>query len=228
MRRSLLFLPLSLLLFPFTANTQQPSNDCSLTFKGSHRKAVKNRTRADGADYEIFREGQPISINEWFSLTCSLDAPNRIPATKPIDGVETMTVTLEGFLVGFKFERNRRAGDGKDNDLHLEIAPSKRWNSRHVIAEIPPGQAYCEARNKVWRLQQADGSDGDGSGDRHIFNNPKKVRVTGYVFLDSAHAGASTVLCQSSGGRGIRKDGMASRVKGLWEIHPVLALEVVN
>jgi hypothetical protein len=47
-----------------------------------------------------------------------------------------MSVTLEGFLVGFKFERNRKAGDGKDNDLHLEIAPCKNWNTRHVVAEI--------------------------------------------------------------------------------------------
>lgn len=230
MKRALLFFPLLLLLFPFTANPQQPSNDCSLTFKGTSRKAVKNRTTADGVDYEVFQGGDPISVNEWFALTCSLDVsvPNRIPATEPIDGIETMTVTLEGFLVGFKFERNSRPRDGKDNDLHLEIAPSRNWNTRHVIVEIPPGAEFCEARNTVWRLKEADGSDGDSSSDRHIFNNPKKVRVTGYVFLDSAHVGASTTLCHSSGGRGIRKDGQGTKVRGLWEIHPVLSIEVVN
>jgi len=57
--------------------------------------------------------------------------------------------------VGFEFERHRKAGDGKDDDVHLEIAPSKNWNARHVVAEVRPGQAYCEALNKGWRLEIA-------------------------------------------------------------------------
>jgi hypothetical protein len=49
------------------------------------------------------------------------------PASRKYNG------PAKGVLVSFKFERNRKARNGKDNDLHLEIAPSKNWNTRHVI-----------------------------------------------------------------------------------------------
>ena len=68
----------------------------------------------------------------------------------------------------------------------------------------------------------------DHNKDRHIFNTPVQVDVTGYVCLDAIHASASSMLCQSNGGRGIQKNGMSSGVRGLWELHPVLSLEVVE
>src|SRR5438552_2583158 len=53
----------------------------------------------------------------------------------------------------------------------------------------------------------------------HVMETPPKVRITGYVFLDSAHG--STKFCQTSGGRGIHHNG-TQQVRGLWEVHPVL------
>jgi hypothetical protein len=58
-----------------------------------------------------------------------------------------------GFSVG--------TGDGKDNDFHIEISDSKKWQSKHVIVEAPPGPEYCDARKRIFDIVRADGCGGD-------------------------------------------------------------------
>jgi len=83
---------------------------------------------------------------------------------------------------------------------------------------VPPGPAYCDARKKVWSLVKAE-LPAKSTNTIHVMETPPKVRITGYVFLDSAHG--STKFCQTSGGRGIHHNG-TQQVRGLWEVHPVL------
>src|SRR5215471_5398369 len=92
------------------------SNDCSLSFKGSYRKAVKLRKTADGASYTIHNNGDPIKVADWFGLVCGFDpklkGKNITTSTKVINGIETTQVSLEGFLLGARFERSTQTGDG--------------------------------------------------------------------------------------------------------------------
>src|SRR5262249_53816341 len=79
------------------------SNDCSLSFKGSYRKAVKNRKAADGTNYTNHNNGNAINVADWFDLVCGFDPQvrgrNITTSTKVINGIETTKVTLEGFLL---------------------------------------------------------------------------------------------------------------------------------
>lgn len=198
---------------------------CDLSFAGRARRQVKLRTSADGSGYQRLNGGSPVTVAQWLTHTCSLDPrlPARVPAAEAMEGLETTEVTLEGFLVGVRFERHTRPGDGKDNDFHVEIAPSGEWQSEHVVVEVPPGEEYCEARQFVSRAVADDGAGEGGGGERHVFSRPVRVRVRGYVFLDSAHTAARP--CEGNGGRGIRFGGLDSQVRGIWEIHPVLSIE---
>jgi len=197
------------------------SDDCSLSFNGSYRKAVKNRTAADGANYTVHNNGAPITVAEWFGLVCGFDpklkGKNITTSTKVINGIETTQVTLEGFLLGAKFERSVHKGDGKDNDFHIEIRDSKQWRSKHVIVEVPPGPEYCDARKQIFDIVWVDGC----GGDKCILKTPVKVRVTGFVFLNGAHGKTCTIK------RGMTVGGV-SGAEGAWEIHPVLKVERVQ
>jgi hypothetical protein len=149
MVRSRLILSLPILLaLSAVGQAQAFSNDCSLQFAGSFRKAVKNRPAAAGATYTVHNDGQPITVADWFGLVCGFDPKlnqkNITTGTPVLKDFETK-VTLEGFLLAARFEKVNQ-GDGKDNDFHLEISDSKNWKSRHVIVEVPPGPEYCDAR----------------------------------------------------------------------------------
>lgn len=126
-------------------------------------------------------------------------------------------MTLEGFLLGAKFERNVHTGDGKDNDFHIEISDSKKWQSKHVIVEAPPGLEYCDARKQIFDIVRADGC----GGDKCILKTPVKIRVTGFVFLDGAHGKTCKIK------RGMVVGGV-SGAEGAWGIHPVLKVERVQ
>ena len=66
---------LSALTLDMAATTQAQafSNDCSLSFKGSHRKTVKNRKDADGANYNNHAKGAAITVAKWFGLVWGFD-----------------------------------------------------------------------------------------------------------------------------------------------------------
>jgi len=152
-------------------------------------------------------------------LVCSFDPKlkGKKITTNVIKGIETVKVTLEGFLLGAKFERNVHTGDGKDNDFHIEISDSKKWQSKHVIVEAPPGPEYCDARKQIFYIVRADGC----GGDKCILKTPVKIRVTGFVFLDGAHGKTCKIK------RGMVVGGV-SGAEGAWEIHPVLKVERVQ
>ena len=209
------------LLLPVVAQAQAFSEDCNLTFQGKYRKAVKNRKAADGAGYKVHNDGNPISVKQWFTLACGLDPKVKgksiLTGTKTLAGVETIQVTLEGFLLGAKFERHVKKGDNADNDFHLEMSDSKKWNSKHVIVEVPPGAEYCEARQQIFALIKAAGC----GGDKCIFKTPTKIQVTGFVFLDGAHGKTCKIK------RGMEVKGV-SGAEGAWEIHPVLQVKKIE
>ena len=210
-----------LLALSVVAHAQAFSEDCNLTFQGKYRQDVKNRKTADGASYKLHNDGNPISVKQWFTLACGLDPKVKgkaiLPGTKTLPGIETIQVTLEGFLLGAKFERHVKKGDNADNDFHLEISDSKNWKYRHVIVEVPPGVEYCAARQQIFALIRGAGC----GGDKCIFKAPVKIQVTGFVFLDGAHGKTCKIK------RGLEVKGV-SGAEGAWEIHPVLQVKKIG
>src|ERR1051325_8646407 len=201
----------------------QAPDDCSLTFNGTARKAVKLRPRSLAATYTTFgTAAAPRDLTAWFAAACMWQAkvPATIPETAPIVGAEDQVATLQAYLVAVKYE-----GDG-DRDFHIELSASSDWTaSNHVIVEVPPGQEYCDARHMIWSFVQAD-AGGTPPKNPYIFQHPVLVNITGYVFYDAAHAVPNG--CVDNGGRGIRKDGGTSMVQGIWELHPVISVAPVS
>jgi hypothetical protein len=194
---------------------------CDLTFAGSDRKAVK--LRSTSLNYTFLNGGRPVDLPDFFAAVCPLD--ERVPTKRggvPQDEAlpeERLKVKLRGFVMAMKLEN--------DNDLHVQVADRPEpFDQEQIVVEIPPGAEYCDARGAMMGLFRADGGT---NVSRHIFNNPPQVDVTGYLFLDAAHMRARrTDFCTDNGGRGIRAGRGASPVRGIWELHPVIKLEVVS
>src|SRR5437867_9104644 len=97
---------LLVVLITLPALAQEAADDCNNSFKGKDRKKVKLRTAANGATYQNFNNGNPIALDDWFKMTCSFDPnlPKKVLGSKPIKGLETVKVTIRGFLLGAKYE----------------------------------------------------------------------------------------------------------------------------
>jgi hypothetical protein len=196
------------------ADDPRKPDDCSWENQSKARKAVKTRSAASGKSYLNYNNGKPITIPEWYNLTCSLDAkvPAQIPAEAPIAGAETVRVTLRGYLLGAHFEREG------DHDMQAELAAGPEWNSDHVLLELAPGAEFCEARRQLWRLVRKDGCQ----SDQCIMRKPVEVVVTGYLLLSSAPATKN--YCQVPSVRGMHKGNEGSMIRGAWRLQPVFAV----
>ena len=182
---------------------------------GGSRKALKLRTADAGKGYTKYNRGKSITLDQWFNFTCGLDAlvPKEIPGDKPIEGAETVRVTLRGYLLAAKFMR-----DG-DHDIHVELAASPDWNTDHVVVELSPGAEYCAARKALWDLVRKDGC----KEDQCILQKPVEIVVTGYVLIGNPQKGV-TDYCHAVSTRGLRKGDQQGRVRGLWRLQPVLSV----
>jgi hypothetical protein len=105
-------------------------------------------------------------------------------------------------------------------------------NNPHIVVEIPPGPTYCEPRQTLWGLIKEDARQAHQAvGTRHIMRHPVEILVTGYIFLDSFHMRNTgrADFCVQNGGRGLKNPKRAaSKVRGIWEIHPVFDVRVAN
>src|SRR3954447_16849543 len=84
-------------------------DDCGLQFLGSYRAAAKNRA-PDLPGYTAWNDGKPITVRDWYNRLCQpLDAKvtKKPRSNSPaMPGVETIRVTVRGYLVGAKYERH--------------------------------------------------------------------------------------------------------------------------
>jgi hypothetical protein len=214
--KTIIFLFILSALFLAADDTRKP-DDCSWENKSKARKSVKTRSAEVGKSYINYNDGKPITIAEWYKLTCSLDAkvPDQIPADAPIEGAETMRVTVRGYLLGAHFER-----DG-DHDMQAEIAGAPQWNTDHVLLELAPGTEYCGARHDLWQLVRKDGC----KTDQCLLRKPVEVLATGYLLLGGAPGTKN--YCQAPGTRGMHKGNEGSMIRGAWRLQPVFDVRKV-
>jgi len=224
-----LFLVSALCLFTLA---QTKPETCTIKSKAKDRKKIKNRTPAQGENYRKINNGDPITIPEFYDLVCGfadqLPDKKKISQTKPIAEFETVTVTVRGVLLAAKFE------SGEDKDIHAQIAVGADPHSDQLIVEVPAGKKYCDPRKALWGFvrQDAKNAGKKTKGNAWRFIEPPEVIVSGFLFLDAHHIKKSVAKdkwCADSGGRGLQfptgvGKKQASFVKGLWEIHPVLAV----
>ena len=190
-------------------------DDCSWENKSRIRKAVKSRSAEIGKSYLNYNNGKPITIAEWYKLTCSLDpqVPDQIPTDAAIEGAETVRVTLSGYLLGAHFEREG------DHDMQAELSATPDWNSDHVLLELAPGTEYCDARRGLWNLVRKDGC----KTDECILSKPVQVIVTGYLLLGGAQGAKN--YCTAPGTRGMHKGTEGSKIRGAWRLQPVFSVK---
>src|ERR1700730_3711156 len=98
---------LAFLVADFTLATQP--DDCALPFTGSYRAAIKQRQA--GLPYQKYNNGQPIDLGQWFQLTERLGqqlgtSGSNVPKNQIIKNVEDIQVTLKGYLLAVRFEKN--------------------------------------------------------------------------------------------------------------------------
>jgi hypothetical protein len=104
-----------------------------------------------------------------------------------------------------------------DGDIHLALQDADGNNAGTVSAEIPVGPKWCEIRQLVfgWTTQKfpftVKAAHTLKISEAHV------VTVTGKAFYDFAHAPAG-----HSNRRRTPKD------YAVWEIHPVIKMEVVQ
>ncbi len=205
------------LIFLTACATMEP-DCCALRFRGHARKLVKLRSPDFAAQYQpVGSDAQPATVSSILAMGCELQPqlPDVIPENDALD-VEKRVVTLQGFLMAVRFER---LGPLQDQDFHIQLSDSPDWSaSKHLIIEVPPGEDYCDARKTIWQLVK---NEDPSAGRTHIFRNPPRVMVTGFLFFDGTHAQGND--CNSSGGRGIRDRNHPNMVQGVWELHPVIA-----
>lgn len=114
---------------------------------------------------------------------------------------EGVPVVVEGYFVGAKVEgpeaTNCHGAESKFRDWHLWLAPSPGKDRRHsIVVETTP---VIRARHPEWKL-----------GTIHrLVRDSTLVRVSGWLMLDPEHP-----------------DQLGKTRGTLWEIHPVMRIEV--
>jgi hypothetical protein len=147
----------------------------------------------------------PSQIYAWEGLAPDVDMTDYTEARLP---AEQKWYALTGRVIEAKMEA--------DGDIHLALQDADAKNAGTVSAETPVGPKWCEIRQIVfgWTKQKFPftvKSVHDLTFAEHV------VTVTGKAFYDIAHAPAD-----HSNRRHSPKD------YAVWEIHPVMKLEVVQ
>jgi hypothetical protein len=223
MKRLLFYITIGL-LGAGTPLLGQHETGCNSEFTGHDRAEAKNRPPSAGAGYDVKGAPTPLTLDELFGLTCQLnnqldDVVSRTADTVP--GVETVKVTVRAYLLAVRWEA--------DNDLHVQIGPKPKWTRGQLVVEIPAGQDFCGPRTTVFDAVTGDVENHGGNTIHkgHIMRDKIPVDVTGFLFFDASH-GNTTDGCDKNGGRGIKGTFKDSPVRGLWEIHPVIDVKLVE
>ena len=174
--------------------------------KSGSRWPVKTDPSPVPLDKSTIQAVTPSQIYEWKGP--GPDVP-LTPKTDTRIAAEQKWYNLTGRLVGIKVEN--------DGDITLVLKDAEGKKAGSVGAEIPVGATWCELRQTVfgWTTQSFPFSFKESQ--RLEMRETHIITVTGQAFFDVDHAPA---------------DHLNRRTKpkkySVWEIHPVMKMEVIQ
>jgi hypothetical protein len=197
-------------------HSRSTSHDCA---------TAKNRQPRVSENHDVKGAPTALTLGEFFDLTCQLneefdDIVGRQPDTIP--GAETAKVTVHAYLLAVRWEKD-------DNDLHVQIERKPKWTRDQLVVEIPAGPDFDGPRTIAFNavIDDAEKYVRNTIHDGHIMRHRLPVQVTEFFSFDGSH-GNTTDGCDRNGGRGTQLTFKDSPARGLWEIPPVIDIELVE
>lgn len=186
-------------------SAQTEECNCGVTKGTKHpRQEIKDRSIPSSLN-----SAQSTTINEMISW----DVPkNPKLKGKQTDPKENSLYTLTGIARLIKI-------DPEDCDFQIEVSADNQNMGNRIIAEIPNTKEYCSLREKLLK----DLKDKDNitiNGKSTILKGGVAIKLTGFAFWDASFYTNKAAALQQGKGHG-SKD-----VKTLWEIHPVVNVEL--
>jgi hypothetical protein len=175
-------------------------------FHGKNRWVTKTDLSPIPSDKSAIQSVTPSQIYAWKGLGPDVELTGYTETRMPS---EQKWYALTGRVVGLKVEA--------DGDMHVALEDATGNAVGTVSAEIPVGPKWCETRQTVfgWTTQSFPFSL--KTSKKLTLREPGVITVIGKAFYDVTHAPAD------HSNRRSKPEGYA-----VWEIHPVMALRVVE
>ncbi len=203
MRRLRFLVLVALFLAPIGVHSQDIACTPTVVLAKQHRTSLKHRAPADSSAQ--VQNATVAQVLQWLAPDGITDPKTR-RRDEPISPHESEVFAVTGDLWRVIVEDN-------DCDFHLELAaPGQPKTASRIIVEIPQGDAFLPAREKVIEELTANGYSLSVAKSIPL-DEPLRVTVTGYAFYDSAHYSKNNPQKGHSHG--------TQYVGTLWELHPV-------
>ena len=174
-------------------------------FHGKNRWIAKTDLAPVPLDKSAIQSVTPSQMYAWEGL-----GPNvELTATTERMPSEQKWYALTGRIIDVKVEA--------DGDIHIALVDATGNNVGTVSAEIPVGPKWCETRQTVFSWTSQDFPFSVKTAHTLKIHEPHVITVTSKAFYDMAHAPAD-----HSNRRRTPKD------YAVWEIHPVMKMEVTQ
>jgi hypothetical protein len=175
-------------------------------FHGKNRWVAKTDLTPVPSDKSAIQSVTPSQIYAWEGLGPDVDLTQYTEARMPS---EQRWYALTGRVVDAKVEA--------DGDIHIALVDANGNDVGTVSAEIPVGPKWCEIRQTVFGWTTQKFPFGVKTAHTLKFREPHIITVTGKAFYDIGHAPAD-------------HSNRRSTPKGyaVWEIHPVMQMEVIQ
>src|SRR5438094_3089611 len=175
-------------------------------FHGKNRWIPKTDLSPVPLDKSAIQSVTPSQIYEWEGLGPNVSLERSTETRMPS---EQKWYNLTGRVVGLKVEADR--------DIHIALEDATGNKVGTVSAEIPVGPKWCEIRQTVFGWTMRSFPFSLKKAKKLKIREPHGITVTGKAYYDIGHAPAD------HSNRRSKPEGYA-----VWEIHPVMALQVVQ
>ena len=170
---------------------------------GKVRWAVKNDASTPPTDADAIQAVTPSDIFSWAAPDVHLTQESERT------GIEQKWFAVTGRVVAVKVEA--------DGDLHIALSDATGDKQGTVVCEVPLKPHWCDIRETVFSWTPTRFPFQTSSAKRLKIADPPVVTIIGKAFWDMGHAPKD---------QGNRRKYMPDYA--VWEIHPVMALQVVQ
>ena len=210
-RASFALLASFVIVATFAESTEAPTvtfvSPCEcIGFHGKNRWVTKTDLTPVPSDKSAIQSVTPSQIYAWEGLRPNVELTG---TTEERMSAEQKWYALTGRVVDVKAEA--------DGDIHIALQDASGNGVGTVSAEIPVGPKWCEIRQSVfsWSTQKFPFSV--KTAHTLKIREPYVITVTGKAFYDIGHAPADHSNRRTT-----------PKTYAVWEIHPVMKMEVIQ